>query len=82
VSPDTRIYSNLSPTMLGYERDIAIDCCIGSDAAYYHKDLPSVPWSEEEQPFGYRAVTLLFERLDKAIEAGKSARTDKFVQSP
>ncbi len=67
ISPDTRIYSNLSPTMLGYERDIAIDCCIGSDAAYYHKDLPSVPFSEEEQPFGYRAVTLLFERLDKAV---------------
>ena len=68
ASPDTRIYSNLSPTMLGYERDCKIDVCIGSDAAYYHKDLPSVPWSEEEQPFGYRAVTLLFERLDKAID--------------
>ena len=71
VSPDTRVYSNLSPTMLGYERDTDIDICIGSDAGYYHKDLPSVPWSEEEQPFGYRAVTLLFERLDKAIRSRK-----------
>lgn len=71
ISPDTRIYSNLSPTMLGYERDCEINACIGSDAAYYHKDLPSVPWSEEEQPFGYRAVTLLFERLDKAMQSGK-----------
>ncbi len=68
ISPETRIYSNLSPTMLGYERDCVIDACIGNDAAYYHKDLPSVGFNDEEQPFGYRGVWLLFDKLEKAME--------------
>ena len=34
LSPDTKIYSNLSPTMLMYEKD-DIDCYIGSDCLYY-----------------------------------------------
>ena len=74
VSPETRVYSNLSPTMMGYERDCEINACIGTDAAYYHKDLPSVSWSGEEQPFGYRAVTLLFEQLDTALTEGKAVK--------
>ena len=34
ASPNTRIYSNLSPTMMHYERDIPIDAVIGGDAKY------------------------------------------------
>ena len=68
LSPDTRIYSNLSPTMMNYERDCQIDVAIGNDAGYYHKDLPKVGFNEEEQPFGYRGVQLLFEKLDKALK--------------
>lgn len=67
VSPDTRIYSNLSPTMLTYHRETAIDAVIGNDAMYYHKDLPGIGFQEEEQPFGYRGVTLLFEKLGAAL---------------
>lgn len=71
VSPDTRIYSNLSPTMLNYRRETEIDAVIGNDAMYYHKDLPGIGFQEEEQPFGYRGVTLLFEKLDAALTEGE-----------
>lgn len=74
LSPETRIYSNLSPTMLGYERDCRIDVCIGSDAAYYHRDLPGIPFSEEEQPFGYRGVELIFRRLAQAIREHREVK--------
>ena len=71
VSPDTRIYSNLSPTMLTYERDCEIGAVIGNDAMYYHRDLPGVGFNDEAQTFGYRGVTLLLSQLDKAISEGR-----------
>ena len=67
VSPDTRIYSNLSPSMLAYERDCALDAVIGNDAVYYHKDLPGIGFQEEAQPFGYRGVMLLLDKLGAAL---------------
>ena len=71
VSPNTRIYSNLSPTMLCYERDCDIRAVIGNDAMYYHRDLPGVGFNDEAQTFGYRGVTLLLSQLDKAIREGR-----------
>lgn len=69
LSPQTRIYSNLSPTMLYYEpRDADIDAVIGKDAVYYHPGCPGVEWSEECQPFGYAGVKALFEALDAALD--------------
>ena len=69
ISPDTRIYSNLSPTMLNYRRETCIDAVIGNDAMYYHKDIAGIGFQEEEQPFGYRGVKLLFDKLDAALQA-------------
>ena len=34
---------------------------------YYHRDLPGIGFQEEAQPFGYRGVTLLFEKLGAAL---------------
>ena len=68
LSPDTRIFTNLSPTMLNYERRTQIDVTIGVDAGYYHPDLPNVMFNDEEQPFGYEGVTLLMEQLSSAAE--------------
>lgn len=68
LSPDTRIFTNLSPTMLNYERRTQIDVTIGVDAGYYHPDLPNVMFNDEEQPFGYEGVTLLMEQLSAAAE--------------
>ncbi|MBR6106833.1 MAG: oxidoreductase [Oscillospiraceae bacterium] len=73
VSPQTRIYSNLHPSMLGYARDCEIDAAIGNDAKYYHKDLPGIGFQEEAQPFGYRGVNLLFDGLDAALTEGAGA---------
>ncbi|MCR5141432.1 MAG: nitrogenase component 1 [Ruminococcus sp.] len=71
VSPETRIYSNLSPTMMNYERDIPLDCAVGNDALYYHRDVPGVGFNDEAQPFGYRGIVLLMSELDRAIEENR-----------
>ena len=72
LSPDTKIFSNLSPTMLDYEPSgRKIDMCIGNDAGYYHADVPTVDWNEERQPFGYAGLKLLFEKLGEALKGEK-----------
>ncbi|MBR1740149.1 MAG: oxidoreductase [Ruminococcus sp.] len=71
LSPDTRIYSNLSPTMMNYRRTEPLDAVIGSDAKYYHRDIPGIHFCGEEQPFGYRAVELLFKELAEELDKGK-----------
>lgn len=67
LSPDTRIYTNLSPSMMYYDcAQAPADVTIGVDAGYYQPDAPNVPWHEEIQPFGYAAVRHLFRRLREA----------------
>ncbi len=60
ISPDTRIYSNLSPTMMHYAIGQGkADVTIGRDAAYYHPEVPNVPFSQDEKPFGYYGLCKL-----------------------
>lgn len=71
LSPDTEIYTNLSPTMIHYNissdrKDI--DLTIGKDARYYHPGCPNVMWSEEIQPFGFSGVRRLFEEMKAALK--------------
>ena len=66
ISPDTKVYSNLSPTMMHYSNE-SLNICIGSDAMYYHPGTPGVEWCDEKQPFGYDGVIKLFEELDKSL---------------
>lgn len=66
ISPETKIYTNLSPTMLYYDCSQAkIDVTIGIDAAYYHPDSPNVPWNQERQPFGYSGLRHLLKEIRK-----------------
>ena len=67
VSPETRIYSNLSPTMMNYTPAPEIDAAIGADACYYHSHKAGIEFNSEAQPFGYRGVEILFNELDKAL---------------
>ena len=68
LSPETRIYSNLEPTMLYYAiGEGSADLTIGKDASYYHPDTPNVPWNSDIQPFGYSGVVSLFRELDQAM---------------
>ncbi len=64
LSPDTRVYSNLSPTMINYDcGGCEADISIGQDAAYYLPDCPNVPWNSENKPFGYAGLRDLFSEL-------------------
>ena len=64
ISPETKVFSNLEPTMLYYDgKDSGVNMTIGKDAGYYHKECPNVLWNEERQPFGYAGVRRLFEEL-------------------
>lgn len=69
LSPHTRIYSNLEPTMIHYEPDEnPVDLVIGKDAAYYHPKAAKLEWSEDIQPFGYRGVSHFFKECEKAMK--------------
>ncbi len=63
-SPDTRIFSNLSPTMINYDCGMEkADVSIGQDAAYYQPDSPNVRWNDLNKPFGYAGLRDLFLEL-------------------
>ena len=68
LSPETKIYSNLSPTMLFYEPDERVNVYIGKDCAYYHPDIAGADFNDEIQPFGYAGVKKLFCDLEKALD--------------
>ena len=68
LRPETRIYSNLSPTMINYAcAEGAPDLTIGKDAAYYHPDCPNVPFNDERKPFGFAGVRELYRRMEEAL---------------
>ena len=68
LSPDTQVYSNLSPSMLYYRgQDHPVDVTIGKDAAYYHEQAAHLSWDEDIQPFGYAGVISLLQRLEQAL---------------
>ena len=69
LSPDTRIYSNLSPTMLNYDENAGmVDFAIGQDAMYYHCGKPGVKWNSEIRQFGYQAVNDLLNSITEAMQ--------------
>ncbi len=71
-SPETRIYSNLSPTMLNYHcGEGEPDLTLGQDAAYYHPDAPNLPWNAERKPFGYQGLRDLFREMDQIMTSRK-----------
>lgn len=67
-SPETRVLTNLSPTMLHYDcSEKTADVSIGKDAAFYNTACPNVPFNEENKPFGYAGVIKLFRLLDSVL---------------
>ena len=67
LSPDTRVMSNLSPTILYYAEDKSVNLTIGKDAAFYHPTAPAVYYNDEIQPFGYQGVRDLFSAMENAL---------------
>lgn len=69
VSPETKVFSNLEPTMLYYDaKGSKVNLTIGKDAGYYHPGCPNVVWNQDRQPYGYAGVRRLFEALLAAKE--------------
>lgn len=68
LSPQTKIFSNMEPTMLYYDpTESGVTLTIGKDACYYHPNTKGIHWNEERQPFGYAGVRRLFEALKQAV---------------
>ena len=68
LSPQTKIFSNMEPTILYYDpTESGVTLTIGKDACYYHPNTKGIHWNEERQPFGYAGVRRLFEALELAV---------------
>jgi nitrogenase molybdenum-cofactor synthesis protein NifE len=68
ISPETKVFSNMEPTMIYYDPVKSdVNLAIGKDACYYHPDCPYVMWNGEEQPYGYAGVRRLFEQLLEVV---------------
>ena len=73
LSPDTKIYCNMEPTMLYYKISQSdADITIGKDARFYCPDTPNVAWNQDTRPFGYQGVRDL---MNKVYDALKEARS-------
>jgi len=69
LSPDTKVFSNMEPTMLYYDpKKSGVNITIGKDALYYHQGCPGIMWNQDEQPFGFAGVRRLFEALKEVAE--------------
>ena len=69
LSPDTRVFSNMEPTMIYYDpAQSGVNITIGKDALYYHQDCPGLMWNQDEQPYGFAGVRRLFEALKGCVE--------------
>ena len=64
LSPQTKVFSNMEPTMIYYDpAQSGVNITIGKDALYYHQDCPGLMWNQDEQPYGFAGVRRLFEAL-------------------
>ena len=64
LSPQTKVFSNMEPTMIYYDpAQSGVNITIGKDALYYHQDCPGLMWNQDEQPYGFTGVRRLFEAL-------------------
>ena len=74
LSPTTRVYSNMEPTMLYYDAaSCPVDFALGKDAGWYHDDATCLAWNEDVQPYGYAGIRRLFEALLRVVEGGDEA---------
>ena len=66
VSPETKVYTGISPSMVHYKGE-AVDVTVGKDAAVYCPSAKHVLWNSEQQPFGYTAVNGLLDELTEVL---------------
>ena len=77
LAPDTRVYSNMEPTMIHYdEAACPVDLAIGKDACWYHPTAAHLPFNEDVQPFGYAGTVRLYGEMARALEERRPACAD------
>ncbi len=84
LSPETRVYSNMEPTMIHYDAATCpVDVALGKDAAWYHPEAAGLAWNSDVQPYGYAGVRQLFEELLGLVVPGEPhvAKTPSTAQS-
>ena len=68
LSPDTKLYCNLDPSMINYSRSEDKPLfTLGKDAAYYCPDAPNIPWNSDVQPYGYKGIVDLLAKIREEI---------------
>ena len=68
LSPETKVFSNMEPTMIYYDpAQSGVNITIGKDALYYHQNCPGLMWNQVEQRYGFGGVRRLFEALKECI---------------
>ena len=72
ISPDTKIFCNMDPTMLYYGVSSSkADICIGKDAAFYCPDIPNVAWNSDVQPFGFQGIKALMDEIGNKMKEAR-----------
>lgn len=83
LSPQTRIYSNMEPTMMNFTGDLAADITIGKDAAWYHPQAAHVFWNEDVQPYGFAGIRDLMQAIGNALDGTAADKiTDEKSPAP
>ena len=73
LSPDTKIYCNMEPTMLYYRiSQSKAHVTVGKDAKFYCPDIPNVAWNQDTRPFGYQGVRDLMNKIFDALTEAKA----------
>ena len=68
LSPATKIFTNLSPSMVNFNPlNSQVNFTLGADANYYYPAINGISWNDEQQPFGYQAVIDLFNRMEEVL---------------
>ena len=85
LSPETRVYSNLTPSMLLYEESTresgeGLHIALGRDAGWYHPDWPCLQWGQDIQPFGFMGVKQFFEALLQTAQGGRKDLFDAAIR--
>ena len=82
LSPETRFYSNLEPTMIYYDlKNSRTDLAVGKDAVYYHPETAGIEWSDDIAPFGYAGIRHFFEACEEALTGGVKVEDFEDLQS-
>ena len=73
LSPDTKVYCNMEPTMLYYKiSQSKAHVTVGKDAKFYCPDIPNVSWNQDTRPFGYQGVRDLMNKICEALKEAEA----------